>query len=180
MNTIETIGQRRSYRGKYKQMPVPREDIVTIMQAGLDAPSGCNKQTTSLIAVNDPAVLARLNALIQPPVGQTDTAPAMICVLTRRINAYRDRCYAVQDYAAAIENMLLAIVALGYQSCWIEGHVTDDDQIGRQMADVLGVPGEYELVCYLPVGIAAEPARRTAKKQSFESRAWFNGFGKNA
>ena len=51
-----------------------------------------------------------------------------ICVLTKRINAYRDKCFAVQDYSAAIENMLLAIVDLGYQSCWYEGHITDDDR----------------------------------------------------
>ena len=57
---------------------------------------------------------------------------------------------AVQDYSAAIENMLLAIQALGYASCWIEGHVTDVDQIGRQMADILGVPENMELVCFLP------------------------------
>lgn len=54
MNTLETIRNRHSYRGKYKSTPVPREDLITIMQAGLDAPSGCNKQTTSLIAVDDP------------------------------------------------------------------------------------------------------------------------------
>ena len=27
------------------------------------------------------------------------------------------------------------------------------------MADVLGVPEEYDLVCYLPIGVAAEPTR---------------------
>ena len=177
MDVSQAVQSRSSYRGRYLPAAVPREDLTRILEAGLAAPSGCNKQTTSIIAVDDPAVLARLNVLIQPPVGQTDTAPAMICVLTRRINAYRDRCYAVQDYAAAIENMLLAIVELGYQSCWIEGHVTDADHLGQKMADVLGVPEEYELVCYLPVGVAAEEARCTAKKQPFESRAWFNTFG---
>ena len=45
---------------------------------------------------------------------------------TQRINAYRDKCFAIQDYSAAIENMLLAIVELGYQSCLYEGHITDD------------------------------------------------------
>lgn len=180
MNTLQAIETRCSYRGGYLPAAVPREDLTRILEAGLAAPSGCNKQTTSLIAVDDPTVLAQLNALVQPPVGKTHTAPAMICVLTRRIIAYRDRCYAVQDYAAAIQNMLLAIVELGYQSCWIEGHITDDDHIGRQMAGVLGVPEEYELVCILPVGIAAEPARHTANKQPFEARAWFNGFQKNA
>ena len=86
------------------------------MQAGLDAPSGCNKQTTSLIAVDNPDVLKQLHSVIEPPVGET--APAAICVLTQRVNAYRDKCFAVQDYSAAIQNMLLAIVELGYQSCW--------------------------------------------------------------
>ncbi|MGN0803251.1 MAG: nitroreductase family protein [Candidatus Faecivicinus sp.] len=177
MNTLDAIRARCSYRGAYRPTPVPRENLRRILEAGLAAPSGCNKQTVSLIAVDDPEILRRLNAIIDPPVGRTDTAPAMICVLTRPIIAYRDRCYAVQDYAAAIENMLLAIVELGYQSCWIEGHVTDADHLGRKMADVLGVPEEYELVCYLPVGVAAEEARCTAQKQAFESRAWFNAFG---
>ena len=48
---------------------------------------------------------------------------------------------------------------------------------GRKMADILGVPEEYELVCFLPVGIPAEGIR-PVKKQSFGSRAWLNGFGK--
>ncbi len=174
MNTIETILARRSYRGKYLNRPVPREDLRTILEAGLAAPSGCNKQTVSLIAVDDPEVLGKLRAVIDPPVAQT--APAAICVLTRRIIAYRDRCFAEQDYAAAIENMLLAIEALGYRSCWYEGHITDTDRIGDKMARILGVPEAYELVCFLPVGVAeGEPAQ--PKKQPFEARAWFNGFG---
>ena len=173
-SVMEIIAQRRSYRGRYLPDPVPREDLQRILQAGLDAPSGCNKQTASLIAVDDPGTLAKLRAVIQPPVAET--APAVICVLTRRINAYRDRCFAVQDYSAAIENMLLAIEALGYRSCWYEGHVTDTDRIGDRIAKILGVPEEYELVCVLPVGIAeAEPGM--PKKQPFGERAWFNGFG---
>lgn len=175
MNVLETIKSRHSYRGKYKPTPVPREDLIKIMEAGLAAPSGCNKQTTSLIAVDDPAVLAQLRGVINPPVGET--APAVICVLTRRIIAYRDRCFAVQDYSAAIENMLLACVALGYQSCWYEGHITDKDRIGYKMAKILQVPDEYELVCFLPVGIA-EGVPGEPKKMSFEERAWFNGFDK--
>ena len=170
---LSLLLRRRSYRGRYKPVPVPRGDLEAIMEAGLAAPSGCNKQTTSLIAVDDPAVLEKLRGVIDPPVGAT--APAMICVLTRRICAYRDRCFSVQDYSAAIENMLLAIVALGYQSCWFEGHITDEDRIGRKMADLLGVPEDYELVCFLPVGVAeTEPG--TPVKKPFGERAWFNGF----
>lgn len=173
MNVLEAIRCRHSYRGKYKDTPVPREDLRKIMQAGLDAPSGCNKQTASLIAVDDPEILAKLHRVIDPPVGET--APAAICVLTQRINAYRDKCFAIEDYSAAIQNMLLAIVELGYQSCWYEGHITDDDRICDKMAKILNVPDGYELVCFLPVGIAESDAV-PLKKKAFEERAWFNSF----
>ena len=176
MSVIEMIHRRHSYRGAFEPTPVPREDLITIMEAGLAAPSGCNMQTTSLIAVDDPEVLATLHQVINPPVGET--APAIICVLTQRICAYRDKCFAVQDYAAAIENMLLAIVELGYQSCWYEGHITDTDRIGYQMAQILGVPDDYDLVCFLPVGIA-KVAPTTRQKKEFSQRAWFNGFPKD-
>lgn len=175
MSTIDTISRRHSYRGKYKPDAVPREDLITIMKAGLNAPSGCNKQTTSLIAVDDKEVLKKLHKVID--LSAAETAPAMICVLTQRINAYRDKCYAVQDYSAAIENMLLAIVELGYQSCWYEGHITDEDKIGYQMAQILNVPDDYELVCFLPVGVA-ETEPTSSKKKAFEERAWFNAFPK--
>lgn len=173
MSIIDTINKRHSYRGKYKSDAVPREDLITIMKAGLNAPSGCNMQTTSLIAVDDRDVLKKLHEVINPPAGET--APAMICVLTQRVNAYRDKCFAVQDYSAAIENMLLAIVALGYQSCWYEGHITDEDKIGYQMAQILNVPDNFELVCFLPVGIA-ETEPTLPKKRTFEERAWFNSY----
>ncbi|MBQ3488061.1 MAG: nitroreductase family protein [Clostridia bacterium] len=173
MDAIEAIMNRHSYRGKYRPDPVPRADLVTILNAGLAAPSGCNKQTVSLIAVDDPALLQRLREVIDPPVGET--APAMICVLTERIVAYRDRCFSVQDYGAAIENMLLAITALGYQSCWYEGHITDEDRIGQRMARILGVPENHELICVLPVGVAVS-APTSPKKKPVSERAWFNGF----
>ena len=173
MNVADAIYNRHSYRGIYKTTSVPREDLITILKAGLAAPSGCNKQTTSLIAVDDPEVLKKLHGVIHPDVGQT--APAAICVLTQRICAYRDKCFAVQDYSAAIQNMLLTIVDLGYQSCWYEGHITDDDRICDKMAQILNIPADYELVCFLPVGIA-EGTPVIPGKKSFEERAWFNSF----
>jgi len=173
MTVLEAIRNRTSYRGEFQSIPVPRDDLTAIMEAGMAAPSGCNKQTTSFIAVDDAEMLGRLRAVIQPPVAET--APAIVCVLTQKTIAYRDRCFHIQDYAAAIENMLLAAVGLGYQSCWYEGHITDTDAIGRKMADILNVPDDYELVCLLPIGIASAPLKRPGKKP-FTERAWFNGF----
>ena len=175
MDIFEIISKRRSYRGAYKPDPIPREDLRKILQAGLDAPSGCNKQTTSLIAVDDPELLKKIREAVDRPAGEP--APAAIFVLTRRIAAYRDRCFSVQDYSAAIENMLLAIVALGYESCWYEGYMTGRDRAGYRIAQVLDVPEEYELVCYLPIGIP-ESRPLPINKLPFEERAWFNGFGR--
>lgn len=175
MNTLETMAARHSYRGAYLDTPVPREHLKAILEAGCHAPSGCNKQTTSFIAVDDPELMAKLFTVIKKGLGKT--APAMICVLTQKIIAYRDRTFYIQDYSAAIQNMLLAITDLGYASCWVEGHVTGTDRIGDQMAAMLGVPEDYELVAYLPVGIPAEELI-CVEKQPLEQRAWFNGFGK--
>ena len=174
-SAVNVIGTRHSYRGKVSSDPVPRKDLEIIANAGIDAPSGCNKQTTDLVVVDDPKLLDELKGVIDPPVAQT--APAMIVVLSRKINAYRDRCFAIQDYSAAIENMLLAIVELGYQSCWYEGHITDDDRICDKIAAVLGVPDEYDVVCILPVGKALDDFHAPSKR-SFAERVMFNGFGK--
>lgn len=174
MDIFEVINKRCSYRGLYQETKVPREHLEMIMKAGLAAPSGCNKQTTSLIAVDDEAVMEKLQEVI--PIKTGKTAPAMICVLTKKIIAHDDRTYQAQDYSAAIENMLLAVTALGYETCWIEGQVTGPDSVGRKMADILGVPEEYSLVCMLPIGVAAQECTYR-EKLPFEARAWFNHFG---
>ncbi|MBR3267130.1 MAG: nitroreductase family protein [Oscillospiraceae bacterium] len=178
MELEQAVKQRHSYRGAYIQEPVPRAHLQKIMEAGLAAPSGCNKQTVSLIGIDDAELLQRLLSVMDPPT--CATAPALICVLTKHRIAYTDgngvpRCYAVQDYSAAIENMLLTVTALGYASCWIEGHITDADMQGKRMAEMLGVPEDYELICVLPVGIPAEEFK-IPRKRPFEMRAWFNGF----
>lgn len=176
---MDAIFERKSYRGAYLPDPVPRADLTTLLEAGLSAPSGCNKQTASLIAVDDPALLREIFAIMDLP--DCKSAPAVICVLSKHIAAYRDgwgneRCYSVQDYAAAIENILLEAVQLGYQSCWIEGHVTDADEQGKRIAEMLAVPEYYELVAVLPIGKAAEPLQ-SVQKRPFSERAWFNRFG---
>ena len=157
----------------YIEKAVPKEVLKAIMMAGLAAPSGCNKQTTSLIAVDDAELLTKIKEVIEPKI--CETAPAFICVLTKRIYAYRDKCFSVQDYSDVIENMLIAIKALDLESCWYEGHITDEDNIALKNANLLNVPTNIELVCILPVGYAAEPVKKIEKKK-FEERACFNKY----
>lgn len=171
MDALQAIMTRRSYRGRYLNTPVPRDHLRAILEAGCAAPSGCNRQTASFIAVDDPDLLNRLKALVTPPVGET--APAWILVLTRPIVAYRDRRFNVQDYSAAIENMLLAIHALGYASCWYEGHITDDDDIAGQLAREMNLPEPCRVACLLPVGVPAEAVSQP-RKQPPDQHIGFN------
>jgi len=179
MDTLQAIKNRHSFRGSYKNTPVPREDLKKILEAGLAAPSACNKQTTSLIALDNPELVNALISLVKKNGFRgTDTnPPAGICVLTQQTPAYADKYFYVQDYSAAIENMLLAITSLGYASCWIEGQVTKDAETQRQIAKLLNLPADYITVGFLPVG-AAETEITHPDYKAFEERAWFNEFGK--
>jgi nitroreductase len=176
MDTFEAINKRYSFRGLYKNTPIPREDLKKILAAGLAAPSGCNKQTTSLIALDDSQLINSVSTLIKKNGFGGGNPPAGICVLTQQIPGYNDVYFNVQDYSAAIENMLLAITALGYASCWIEGQITESAETQKQIAELLKVPAGYIVVGFLPVGVAESEGKRPEYK-AFEERAWFNKFG---
>ena len=46
MDVFEAIARRHSYRESFRDEPVPRADLRRIVQAGLQAPSGKNAQTS--------------------------------------------------------------------------------------------------------------------------------------
>jgi len=175
MDIIECIQKRYSYRGPYKNTPVPRENLEIILKAGLAAPSGCNKQTTSLIGLDDRKIIDSITSLVHKNGFEGKNAPAGICVLTRKIPGYANVYFNVQDYAAAIENMLIAITALGYASCWVEGQVTEDNETQNQIAKLLNIPMEYSVVAFLPIGIPEKEGKRP-KYKAFSERAWYNNY----
>ena len=173
MDVFECIQKRYSYRGSYLDTPVPRSDLEKIIKAGLAAPSGCNKQTTSFVGIDDPELLNSITGLIKKNGFDGGIAPAGICILTSKIPGYADVYFNVQDYSAAIENMLLAITCLGYVSCWIEGQVTEDIETQKQIAKLLNLNQEYIVVGFLPIGIPEKEGKRP-KYKTFSERAWFN------
>ena len=80
------------------------------MEAGIKAPSGHNLQTTSFIVVTDPQLRQHLASIL--PTKATKTAPAFIVALSEaKPSPGSNLCFAVEDYAAAVENILLAITA---------------------------------------------------------------------
>lgn len=172
MELFEAFAGRHSYRGNFKNIPVPREDLQKIVEAGIMAPSGCNAQTTHFAIVDDPVILTEIGKLVSKTVVQT--APAIIAVISRSQPAYRDMCFDVQDYAAAVQNMLLAITGLGYASVWLDG-VLRTGGIADKLGSLLNVPKgkNMTVTVILPVGIPEEKGRQN-ERLPFEQRTWYN------
>lgn len=180
MDCLTAMEQRYSYRGAFRDEPVSREDLVRIVTAGLQAPSGKNLQTTGFVIVDDAAILRPIAAL--HPMAAMQTARAMIvCVIDTPSSApvaVNTGTYELEDCAAAVENMLLAITALGYASVWIQGGLRAPDR-AAQLARLIGLPEMKMPLVLLPVGKPAEEGPRQDKRL-FGERAWFNRYGGGA
>jgi nitroreductase len=176
MDVFEAIQRRHSYRGPFRDEPVAREDLQRIVQAGIQAPSGRNMQTTSFVIVDDPGMVKRLNGMPGGNQAMREAQAYIVCVMDRRPDAiYEGHAFQVEDCAAAVENMLLAVTALGYASVWIDGWLRVEgraDEIRR----MLSIPEEKLVRIILPVGIPVEEHTQK-EKQTFEERAWFNRYG---
>jgi nitroreductase len=170
MELFDAIAKRHSYRGPFLAKPVPREDLQRIVQAGIQAPSGCNAQTTTFVIVDDPEVLAKIYAVLD----RQDIPPALIVCVAYPFNAFRDMHFEVEDCSAATENILLAITALGYATVWTDGALRIDGK-GEKIGEILGVPAERQVQIILPVGIPVEQGEQR-EKLPFAERAWFNAY----
>jgi len=173
MDLFDAVARRYSYRGKLTERRVPREHLEKIVQAGIQAPSAKNEQVVSFVIVDDGKLLRQIAAMLDRPV--CDTARAMIACIVDPRPILGEISFAPEDCAAAVENMLLAVTALGYASVWLDG-VLRRDNIAERIGRLLGVPGDKQLRILLPVGVAAEPGRQK-QKLPFEQRAWFNRYG---
>ncbi len=173
MDLFEAIARRCSYRGRFTPERIPREVLTTIVQAGIQAPSACNAQVVSFVIVDDPEQCRRLAEIIDRPV--CNEAVAMIACVVDPRPVYEDLAFTDEDCAACVENMLLAITALGYASVWLDGVLRRDGKAAR-VGGLLGVPEGKEVRILLPLGVPAEPAVQR-EKLPFAQRAWFNRYG---
>ena len=174
MDLFEAVTRRHSYRGPFRPAAVPREDLRRMVQAGIQAPSGYNGQSTSFVIVDDPRTRDAVARIV--PGDAVAGAPALIVVvMDPAATADRDLAFGVEDYAAAVENVLLAATALGYATVWMDGALRRERRAAL-LADLLGVKPPREVRVLLPVGIPAEAGTQREKKP-FEARAWFNYWG---
>lgn len=173
MDVFEAIEKRHSYRGVFADTPVPREDLRKIVGAGIRAPSACNAQIATFVIVDDPELLRQIAAILDRPV--CNTARAMIACIEDPRPTYKGIAFSAEDCAASVENMLLAITALGYATVWLDG-VLRRDNIAKMINELLGVPPDKSIRVLLPIGVAAEPGKQK-EKLPWEQRAWFNKYG---
>ena len=179
----------RSQRGVryYKPDPVSDEDIKRILQAAVWAPSGSNKQPWRFIVVRDPAIKKRLcelglegsatargDSVVAPapkegPINfnyAAEKLPVFIMVCMEKGGAQRRDILRGGSIFPAVQNLMLAAAALGLgtrlTTIW---HHKDDE-----VAELLGIPDDFEAVALLPLGYPEEPdhlggSKRTPAKE---------------
>ena len=156
MDLFEAIQKRRSVRSLLKT-DIPMEHLEKIVDAGRMAPSGMNTQPREFIIITDPEIIDKLSTV----QGFLRDASAIIAIVADD----KGSKYWLEDVSASAENMLLAIVALGYDSCWVEGTLLRKENEAKK---ILGVPESKRLMVLLPVGEAAASGSQASKKPMTE------------
>ncbi|MBW8017858.1 MAG: nitroreductase [Planctomycetes bacterium] len=175
MDIFEAFQKRHSYRGPFTDSPVHTDDLKRIVSAGLAAPSGCNAQTTEFVIIDDEAIVGQINRMHESNIAMQQGKAYIACVLDKEPKAvYEGLSFAVEDCAAAVENMLLAITALGYASVWVDGWLRKEGR-AADIAKMLSVPDTKTIRIILPIGVPAEQ-RKQPDKKPLEERAFFNKY----
>ena len=161
MEFFDTVRKRGSYRSSFEQVDIPEKDINLILEAGAVAPSGGNLQTPVFYAVINEILRKKLAEVF--PTEAVQTAPVILVVTSKSIIYEDGLAFGVEDYAAATENIILAITALGYAGVWMDGmmKLNENDKKVRQ---ILKIPEEETIRTIIPFGIPAEPVTQKEKK----------------
>ena len=138
MEALQAILTRRSTRD-YKPDPVEQEKLEKILDAGRQAPSGGNNQTSHFLVIRNRAVLDRLIALTEKAFAGMEITENMYASMKHSVAAAKKGGYVfcynaplliavanrkdygnnIADCACTLENMMVAANALDLGSCWI-------------------------------------------------------------
>lgn len=190
MNTLEAIARRRSIR-KFKPDPIPPEALRKILTAGIQAPSGKNRQPWHFVVVGEdkrPQMIDLMRAGIAKAKADGDNpgssewttavmeqAPVTVFIfnpdglhpwLAHSIDENFRALVDVQSIGAAIENMLLAALDLGLGSLWI----CDVFYAYEQLTSWLGEKGT--LIAAISFGYPDEDPPARARKPPEEVTRW--------
>jgi len=147
METLQAIHTRKSIR-KFLDKEIPLGVIRQVLEAGIRAPSGGNRQPWRFVVVTDRDKIKKFD----PHEHQAcvETAPAVIVACADPHDTWEkydeeDDCW-VLDTAAAIQNMLLAIHDLGLGGVWVLSCGKHD------IRKLLGIPLHWRIVSIIPFG----------------------------
>ena len=165
-NEVLQAMETRASVKRFESTPVSESDLQSIIQAGLRAPSGLNKQSPIILAVTEPATVKKLSELNagKDPFFRADPfygAPAVLVVLAdKSVPTY------VYDGSLVMGQMLLAAQSLGLGACWIHrAKETFEMPEGKALLKKLGIEGEYEGIGNCIIGYAdIEPEKKPRKE----------------
>ena len=155
---MRVVKSRRSVR-TFKSDLVPNEMIAQVVEAAKLAPTGNNTQPLEIMVVTDSALISEIENKIGeafiPPYVQRFKAPAILLVLgdPRFCRAYPqgpgvpEKIYQA-SLCLCIENMFLAIAALGLGSVWKDVPPLSAVRI----KDFLKIPQVFDVVVAMPLG----------------------------
>ncbi|HIC86243.1 MAG TPA: nitroreductase family protein [Desulfobacterales bacterium] len=153
METLEAIKTRRSIR-KFAPDWIEDETIDNIVEMATWAPSGLNNQPWRFVIVRDKGVKDKLAQ--QTKYSRIiENAPVCIAVFLDNAESY-DRVKDIQAIGACLQNMLLAIHAMGLGAVWL-GEILKNR---KEVEKLLGVPGSCELMAVVALG---KPAQKKGK-----------------
>jgi nitroreductase len=149
----EVIKRRKSSRSFDRSKDVSENDIKKLLEAANCAPSAGAIYPTEFKVIRDQEVK---NLLAKAAFGQyfIAEAPVVIVVIAdieKSAAKYGKRgrnLYAIQDAAAATENLLLAATALDLGTCWVGAF--DEDEVSK----ILKLEKSQRPLAIIPVGWA--------------------------
>ena len=149
--------QRRSIR-RYKDQPVSADDVKTILEAALLAPSSKSARPWQFVVVEDKDMLTRLADCKQFGTKPVSTA-AFAVVVT--VDPAKSDVY-VEDATVAAIFMHLQATDLGLGSCWIQvrGRFAADGESSETVVrELLDIPEEMAVECIVTFGYIDEQRR---------------------
>lgn len=139
---IRTIKSRRSIRN-YRNEQITGEELETILDAGVYAPSGMGQQATIMVAIQDPERIAMIGGMNARVMGM-DIDPFYGASTLVVVFADKERLTYVEDGSLVIGTMMLAASSIGVDSCWIHrAKEVFESEEGKKLKEEWGVPEDY-------------------------------------
>jgi len=155
-SAIEVIHERTSIRN-YTDQAVTREQLETIVKAGMAAPSAMNKQPWLFMVIEDKNVLNELGKdLRTSKMVQGAAAAIIVCGDLQKAGEGWLQQYWIQDCSAASQNILLAITEMGFGGVWTSVYPAEDRM--KLVSGILNLPEHLIPLNIIPVGHPAKEA----------------------